>query len=265
MSDVIPPPPRTSELVVVRMQELIRSGQWPVGERIPAEPELVEQFAVGRNSIREAVRALEHSGMLVPRRGDGTYVRSANMLTAAIARCVPERAQLELLGARQAIEAEAAAEAAAVADAGCVADLYACLARAERTLASGDMAAYTQADIAFHVAVVNASGNGLLIELYGGIIEVMAHMHQQVVDATIADGVHPPGHRALVDAVAAGDAAAARAAVHSYLDHASRAVGMIDPARPPPREVVLLQPRSHPTTAQVAADAGPKRVCGCRG
>ena len=72
MSDVIERPRRTSELVVERMERLIRDGEWPVGTCIPPEPELVKHFGVGRNTIREAVRALEHSGMLVPRRGDGT-------------------------------------------------------------------------------------------------------------------------------------------------------------------------------------------------
>ncbi|NED61588.1 FadR family transcriptional regulator, partial [Streptomyces sp. SID10244] len=68
MNDVITPPRRTSELVVDRMRDLIRSGEWAVGERIPPEPALVALFGVGRNTIREAVRALEHAGMLVPRR-----------------------------------------------------------------------------------------------------------------------------------------------------------------------------------------------------
>ena len=86
MSEVIERPKRTSELVVERMEQLIRDGVWPVGACIPAEPELVRDFGVGRNTIREAVRALEHSGMLVPRRGDGTYVRSANTFAAAMTR-----------------------------------------------------------------------------------------------------------------------------------------------------------------------------------
>ncbi|AZG48317.1 FadR/GntR family transcriptional regulator [Gordonia insulae] len=220
MSDLITPPPRTSELVVSRMQELIRTGDWPVGGRIPAEPALVTQFGVGRNTIREAVRALEHSGMLVPRRGDGTYVRSRNVLAAAIERCVPRSDVLELLGARRAVEVEAAAAAADCATTAQIEGLRSLLSATEGALEVGDHAAYTQSDIAFHAAVVAASGNGLLVELYGGIVEVMQRVHSAVLDASRADGVHPPGHSVVVDAIEAGDAAAARAAVHSYLDHA---------------------------------------------
>ena len=222
MSDLITPPPRTSELVVGRMQDLIRNGRWPVGRRIPAEPELVEQFGVGRNTIREAVRALEYSGMLVPRRGDGTYVRSRNVLAAAIERCLPGSAHLELLGARRGIEGEAAAAAAERVDADGVSRLRDLLRTAESALSAGEVEAYAQADIAFHAAVVAESGNGLLIELYGGIIEVMQRLHASIIDASVVDGVHPVGHHDLVDAIAAGDPERARTAVHSYLEQARR-------------------------------------------
>lgn len=204
------------------MQDMIRSGRWPVGDRIPPEPELVAHFGVGRNTIREAVRALEHSGMLVPRRGDGTYVRSRNVLAAAIERCLPGPAHLELLEARRAVEAQAAASAAERATPEQIAALRACLAEAEHALSRTDVASYAQADIAFHASLVDASGNTLLVELYGGIVEVMQRMHASIVDASVADGRHPQGHRELVDAIEAGDPGAARAAVHSYLDEARR-------------------------------------------
>nr|WP_272918299.1 FCD domain-containing protein [Gordonia sp. SID5947] len=219
---MIIPPRRTSELVVDRMRDLIRSGEWAVGGRIPAEPELVEQFGVGRNTIREAVRALEHAGMLVPRRGDGTYVRSRNLLAAAIESCVPGSAHHDLLGARRAIEVEAAAAAAERASAAEVAGLRDRLRAAEQAFADADVSAYAQEDMAFHISLVAISGNRLLLELYDGIVEVMQRLHQHVVAATLTDGVHPSGHVAVVDAIEAGDPGAARAAVHSYLDEALR-------------------------------------------
>ena len=60
---------RTSlvDLVIEQMESLIADGEWPVGTKIPAEPLLVEQLDVGRNTVREAVRALVHTGMLEPR------------------------------------------------------------------------------------------------------------------------------------------------------------------------------------------------------
>ncbi|MGV9898478.1 POT-type proton-dependent oligopeptide transporter, partial [Streptomyces tendae] len=54
-----------SEQVIAALRQQIASGEWPVGSRIPTEPELVEQLGVARNTVREAVRALAHNGLLV--------------------------------------------------------------------------------------------------------------------------------------------------------------------------------------------------------
>ncbi|MFC6705382.1 FadR/GntR family transcriptional regulator [Flexivirga alba] len=223
MSDVIPPPKRTSELVVAHMHQLIRSGEWPVGERIPAEPELVGRFGVGRNTIREAVRALEHVGMLAPRRGDGTYVRSASPYAAVIQRSATTEL-LDLLQVRRALESEAAAGAASTATAVAKRRIRKLLDTAEKALVSGDSEQYDAADIDFHAGVVAASGNGLLVEIYAGVVEAMRRSHAEVTSAFRAGQMHPLGHRDLVDAIERGDAEAARAAVHAYLTEAEKEV-----------------------------------------
>ena len=66
--------------VIEQMRKAISSGEWPVGQRIPAEPELVSALGVGRNTVREAVRALAHAGLLEVRQGDGTFVRATSEL-----------------------------------------------------------------------------------------------------------------------------------------------------------------------------------------
>lgn len=223
MPPLITPPPRTSSLVVDRMHELIRDGAWAVGARIPAEPELVEQFGVGRNTIREAVRALEHSGLLMPRRGDGTYVRSRNVLAAALQRCAPDPEITDLLSTRRALETEAADLAALRASAADVTRLQNKLDAALDAIAAGDLRRYARLDIEFHATIVEISGNRLLIELYEGVGEVMRRTHEAIAAAAVDDG-HPDGHREVVAAIAAADPAAARAAVHVYLDLAHEIV-----------------------------------------
>jgi DNA-binding FadR family transcriptional regulator len=223
VSDLIQPPKRTSELVVAHMHELIRSGEWPVGERIPAEPDLVGRFGVGRNTIREAVRALEHVGMLVPRRGDGTYVRSANPYAAVIQRSATTEL-LDLLQVRRALESEAAAGAARTATVAAKRRVRKLLDAAETALASGESERYDAADIDFHAGVVAASGNGLLIEIYAGVVEAMRRSHAEVTGAVRAVETHPVGHRDLVDAIERGDADGARLAVHTYLAEAEKEV-----------------------------------------
>src|ERR671913_720955 len=64
------------EAAIQRMRQLIASGEWRSGHRLPPEPELSLQLGVSRSSTREAVRALVLARVLDVRRGDGTYVTS---------------------------------------------------------------------------------------------------------------------------------------------------------------------------------------------
>lgn len=71
--------------VVATLAEEIRSGRWPVGSRIPTEPELCTLAGVGRNTVREAVQSLVHAGLLRRRQGSGTYVIADNELSVLVA------------------------------------------------------------------------------------------------------------------------------------------------------------------------------------
>src|SRR5262249_42622752 len=73
-----------SAQVAEQVVSLITSGAWPVGTRIPPENTLVGRLGVSRNTIREALRSLVHSGMLEARPGDGTYVRTPSELQAPL-------------------------------------------------------------------------------------------------------------------------------------------------------------------------------------
>src|SRR5438445_2767270 len=105
-------PGRLCDEVVAQFEALIASGEWPVGEKIPAEPELVAALGVGRNTVREAVRALAHSGVLEARQGDGTYVRAPSELPAVMRRRVAAAELRSVIEVRRAYETEAARLAA---------------------------------------------------------------------------------------------------------------------------------------------------------
>src|SRR5882757_973132 len=83
------PVPRAATLadqVITRLRAEIVAGAWPVGSRIPTEPELVEHLGVARNTVREAVRALAHNGLLDIRQGSGTYVVATSELAGVMNR-----------------------------------------------------------------------------------------------------------------------------------------------------------------------------------
>src|SRR5689334_3668682 len=61
---------------IERIRELIVSGEWGPGTRLPRESDLAQQLGLSRNSLREAVRALSLARVLEVRQGDGTYVSS---------------------------------------------------------------------------------------------------------------------------------------------------------------------------------------------
>ena len=210
---------RLCDEVVAQFEELIESGEWPLGSKIPAEPELVAALGVGRNTVREAVRALEHAGLLEPRRGDGTYVRATSGLGAAILRRARRSRALDVLAVRTSLERDAAATAAVRRTEADITAFRDAIAARRTSWDGGDRAAFVAADLAFHRAVIAATGNPVLIDLYTGLTDAL-----QSTVATIheLDDDPPafPGHEELAVAIIAGDPVAARAAAESYLDAA---------------------------------------------
>lgn len=67
-----------SDEIFDKMRQMIISGQWRPGERLPSEKELVEMFQASRVTIREPIKRLAGLGLVETRRGAGTYVRSFN-------------------------------------------------------------------------------------------------------------------------------------------------------------------------------------------
>ncbi|RMD78800.1 MAG: FadR family transcriptional regulator, partial [Chloroflexi bacterium] len=67
---------RLVEQVIDHLRQQIATGTYPIGSRLPPEPQLMAQIGVGRSTVREAIRALAHEGLLEVRQGDGTYVRA---------------------------------------------------------------------------------------------------------------------------------------------------------------------------------------------
>ena len=210
---------RVCDEVMAQLEELIAGGEWPVGSKIPPEPELVAALGVGRNTVREAVRALEHAGLLEPRRGDGTYVRATSDLGAALLRRARRSTAAHVLAVRTSLERDAAAAAAihrTDAEAAAVQEA----ARVRRAACDGaDRAAFVEADLAFHRAVVAATGNPVLADLYEGLTEALARSVSEI-DELDDDSAAFPGHDELAAAILARDPVAARAAADSYLDAA---------------------------------------------
>ncbi|MEO3862228.1 FadR/GntR family transcriptional regulator [Acrocarpospora sp. B8E8] len=202
--------------VIDQLKEQITSGSWQLHGKIPTETVLAEQLGVGRNTVREAVRALTHAGLLDCRQGDGTYVRATSELSGAMARRLRTAEQLEILEVRRALEVEAARLAATRRTDADIVAMETALARREQAWSGGDPTIFVEADLAFHVAVVQATHNRVLIDLYA---DFSAALRASIAAAggTLEQNYIP--HDGIVRAIAAGDAAAAEHAGHACMEH----------------------------------------------
>ncbi|MGI5341694.1 FadR/GntR family transcriptional regulator [Streptomyces sp. CA-181903] len=208
-------PRRTASLsaqLVESLRSHIQAGGWPVGTRIPPEQALIEELGVGRSTLREAIGALVHLGLLEPRAGDGTYVRSSSELQSVMVRRAGSAKRDDVLELRTVLEEYAAGAAALRRSEEQVRRLRELLADGEAAAAGADASAATGVDALFHRSVVRASGNDLLIEMYDHLgTALSSHLGGLSWDAAHAEE-HAGLHRRLVDAIEARDAGGARAA-----------------------------------------------------
>ncbi len=201
------------------LRERIVSGQWKRDERIPSEFELMEQLQVSRGTLREAIKALSHAGMLEVLRGDGTYVRAANEFDGAAQQVYREHKDTDVLQLRFALDTQAARLAALRADAGEIAKLRELLDDRRRAWHAGDIQAWIDADWKFHLVVAEATGNRLLHEVYTSFNDIFhgTKMHQRLLDGF--DGCLAAGHEELLGAIEARDEKTAAASVLANLEY----------------------------------------------
>lgn len=200
---------------VGRLRKQITSGAWPVGTRIPPEPELTELIGVGRNTVREAVQSLVHAGMLERRQGSGTYVISDSELGTAMGRQIAGAHQRDVLEVRRCLEVEAARLASQRRTETQLAELTELHDQRAAAYATGDLDTATEADLAFHRRIAEAAGNPVLLAIYETLLDAVVANIRFNFEHPAED--HDVAHTALLDAIAAGDAAKAMTEIDDYL------------------------------------------------
>ncbi|UFQ14841.1 MULTISPECIES: FadR/GntR family transcriptional regulator [Streptomyces] len=204
-----------SEQVIAELRNQISSGEWPVGSRIPTEPELVEQLGVARNTVREAVRALAHNGLLDIRQGSGTFVVATSELAGVMHRRFADADPRHIAELRSTLESSAARLAAERRTERDLKQLDGLLARREQAWAAGDAEDFVTADATFHMAVVAASHNDVMTALYADLGEVLRDWLREDIGGDLSPEAHMD-HARLVDAIRARDREAAAAEAASY-------------------------------------------------
>ncbi|MFI6923282.1 FadR/GntR family transcriptional regulator [Nonomuraea spiralis] len=214
---------RPSPLVdqaVQHLREQITGGHWPVGTRLPGENALAKTLGVGRSTVREALRALAGAGLVQARQGSGVFVIASEPVQDWATR-LRRAAISDVYEVRMMVETQAARLAAARRTDEDVAAMEAALQARERA-ADADDAAFVDADIALHAAIVAAAGNPVLTDLFA---EFAPALREKLIDMVELLGLREhdrtPGHdthAALVAAVRDGDARAASDLLQAELD-----------------------------------------------
>ncbi len=193
-----------ADQVIAQLRAQITSGEWPVGSRIPTEVELVEQLGVARNTVREAVRALAHNGLLDIRQGSGTYVLATSELAGVMHRRFADADPEQVTELRLALEAAAARLAATRRTAPDLKLLDTALARREDAWRSGDVEDFIQTDAAFHQAVMAAAHNEVISALYADLGEVLRTELRLTVGPVLVEQRYV-SHDGILEAIRAGD------------------------------------------------------------
>ncbi|WP_414446202.1 transcriptional regulator LldR [Citrobacter europaeus] len=229
-------PRRLSDEVASRVRALIEEQQLEAGMKLPAERQLAVQLGVSRNSLREALAKLVSEGVLISRRGGGTFIRWQHEAWSEQNIVQPLKSLLaddpdysfDILEARHAIEASTAWHAAMRATATDKEKIRLCFDATQ----SEDPDLASQADVRFHLAIAEASHNVVLLQTMRGFFDVLQSSVKQSRQRMY---LVPPvfsqltaQHQAVLDAIVAGDADGARRAMMAHLSFVHTTIKRFD-------------------------------------
>ncbi|BAV08372.1 DNA-binding transcriptional regulator, FadR family [Filimonas lacunae] len=163
---------KLSDKVIAAIQRDIAKGTFKTGEKIPAEPELMHLYNVGRSTVREAVKTLAISGILSVKQGDGTYVNGAIQRETLDERLRRADA-VDINSVRVLLEEEIVRLAASHKTPEDIIAISQWLDKRAKAIAHEQAKECADADIGFHLALATASGNAVLADLYKGFTVVM--------------------------------------------------------------------------------------------
>ncbi len=214
--------------VAEQIQGLILEKQLKIGDRLPGERDLCEQFKVSRTVIREAIRILEAKGLIASQGGSGTYVRgiqssdvvdSLGMYIATQSASIP---YLELMEIRRVLEVQIAALAAERITDQMVIELENLLASMETSMESPET--FAENDLKFHMALANATGNHLfeiILTPFIGPLYEGRRLSSEIPGVAQEALEH---HRKILEKVKDGDGEGAAEAMFLHLEQSSRVI-----------------------------------------
>ena len=191
-------------LVQRELERMILAGDLPAGAQL-REAEVASMLGVSRGPVREAFRALEESGLVRLEKNRGVFVRQIGVDEAD--QIFELRAVLDEFAGRRAAQNTTPAD---------IAELRGLVDRMDRAVKGGDVDGYLDANVAFHDRIVQLAANPKLTLLYRRLVNEL-HLHRRTLLGQAGRlPVSMGEHRAIVERIAAGQAAAAGRALYEH-------------------------------------------------
>jgi DNA-binding FadR family transcriptional regulator len=213
---------RSHQKLAARIAELMASGEFEVGARLPSERALADRFEVSRTLVREAIIVLEMQSLVDVRGGSGIYVCAPPAAQARSTTFMPPTGPgpFELLRARCLIESEIASVAAETRKDADLDRIFAALAAMREHM--HDKAANEAADRLFHLRIAESTGNSVLLQMVTALwdhtkapiwSQMESHFHTPELRRASQDD-----HQRVFTALLERQPQAARAAMRAHIE-----------------------------------------------
>ena len=212
---------RLSDQIIETLISMIANGELKPGDKLPPEPQLMEQFGVGRSSIREAIGALELIGLVSVRPGHGTHV------TDSTDKVNPKSIGLSLITIghekiRELVEARVELEQAIVrlaTERATKEDIDKIKSQQKKLIAAKKSGRkLISADLGFHTALANASHNSVLMRFLSELRQPMRHWMEQKAKYNWGYDRVLEEHEEILNAIEARDPDKAQSAMRAHVE-----------------------------------------------
>jgi len=206
--------------IIDRIHSMIAAGEIKPGEKLPPERKLAERFSVSRSHLRQAFQALAERGVIESRQGDGTYLLT-NMeggpSVDTILEAISAQGDMlhEIIEFRRMIEPQIASLAAQRIDTATLNRLKVVACDQQRRLLGGREA--TDLDASFHQILAESTKNRVIGRVMATIQSIINESRSEWLQGPDRQSTSVEGHLRIIDALEAGDAERASAAMQRHI------------------------------------------------
>ena len=211
---------RLHEDIVHQFHSLIRQGTLKHGDRLLPERELAEQFKVSRSSLREAIHSLELQGLVVSKRGSGTFINTENLASvlALVAAGIStgEEALHDIFEMRRLLEPSIAALAAQRTTKSELDRMTNILHEQQHQIDAGDTG--VESDTAFHFALAAATHNSALLKVVSAVEDILQRSRDESLQVPGRPQRSLASHQQILQMIETGDSEGAQRAMEHHLE-----------------------------------------------